>query len=116
MLINVLYGDLTQGAHCKDVFVRWREEAGSIHIDYYLNLKPLWKGLAVIKLEYLLKPMLEALDRTASNQRELAEETLAYGLFRCALLTRNYATSADVFYLNFAVGVCLAAEIRRTFL
>lgn len=95
--------------------MRWREDAGSIHIDYHLDLKTLEKGLAFIKLEYLLRPMLEVLDRTVSHQRELAEEILAYGLFACALLTRNYSTRADVFYLNLAIGVRLAAEMRRVF-
>ncbi|KAL9126119.1 MAG: hypothetical protein Q9217_004780 [Psora testacea] len=112
---DVLYGDLTLGSHHKEVSVKWWEDAGSIHIDYHLDLKPLNKGLAVIKLEYLLRPMLEALDRTAPHQRELAEEVLANGLFACALLTRNYSTRVDVFYLNMAIGVRLAAEMRGVF-
>ena len=45
---DVLYDDLTRGSHCKEVSVRWREDAGSIHIDYHLDLKTLEKGLAVI--------------------------------------------------------------------
>ena len=112
---DVLYGDLTVGSQRKVVSVRWREDAGSIHIDYHLDLKPLEKGIAVIKLEYLLRPMLEALDRIAPHQRQLAEEILAYSLFACALLTRNYSTRADVFYLNLAIGVRLAVEMRRVF-
>ena len=112
---DVLYSDLTVGSHHEEVSMRWREDSGSIHIDYHLDLKPLEKGLAVIKLEYLLRPMFEMLDRTAPHQRQLAEEVLAYSLFACALLTRNYSTRADVFYLNLAIGVRLAAEMRRVF-
>ena len=62
----------------------------------------LWTPLCISRM---------SLDQSASSLRELAEETLAYGLFACALLT-NYSLKPDVFFLNLAVGVRLATEMK----
>jgi len=112
---DFLHDDLTHTVDGDGMAVRWRVEEGTIHIDYDLNMETLSKGLAVIKLEYLLRPMLETLDQAANGLRDLAEETLAYGLFACALLTRDYSRRPDVFFLNLAVGVRLATEMRKVF-
>ncbi len=105
---DFLHDDLTRTVDGDGMAVRWRVEEGTIHVDYDLNMETLSKGLAVIKLEYLLRPMLETLDQAANGLRDLAEETLAYGLFACALLTRDYSRRPDVFFLDLAVGVRLA--------
>ncbi len=105
---DFLHDDLTRTVDGDGMAVRWRVEERTIHVDYDLNMETLSKGLAVIELEYLLRPMLETLDQAANGLRDLAEETLAYGLFACALLTRDYSRRPDVFFLNPAVGVRLA--------
>lgn len=112
---DFLHDDLTQTSERDGISVNWRLEEETIYVDYDLTFQTLSKGLAIIKLEYLLRPILEALDQSASSLRELAEETLAYALFACALLTRNYSLRPDVFFLNLAVGVRLATEMRTVF-
>ena len=110
-----MHDDLTHAVDGDDKAIGWTVEEGIIHIDYDLDMKTLSKGLAVIKLEYLLRPMPETFDQAATGLRDLAEETLAYGLFACALLTRDYSRRPDVFFLNLAVGVRLATDMRKVF-
>ncbi len=112
---DFLHNDLTHTVDGSGIAIAWRIDEGTIYIDYDLTMETLSKGLAVIKLEYLLRPMLEALDEVDCCLRDLAEETLACGLFACALLTRDYSKRPDVFFLNLAVGVRLATEMRRVF-
>ena len=112
---DFLHDDLTHAVDGDRIAIKWRVEEGAMYIDYDLTMDSLSKGLPVIKLEYLLRPMLETLDQSSHYLRELAEETLAYGLFACALLTRDYSRRPDVFFLNLAVGVRLATEMRRVF-
>ncbi|KAL2037669.1 hypothetical protein N7G274_009614 [Stereocaulon virgatum] len=113
---DLLHDDLTHTSERDGVGIKWRVEEGTIFVDYDLALQTLSKGVAVIKLEYLLRPMLEELEKIASSLRETPEETLAYSLFSCALLTRDYSMRPDVFFLNLAVGIRLATEIRKVFL
>ncbi|KAL2041524.1 hypothetical protein N7G274_005906 [Stereocaulon virgatum] len=112
---DFLHDDLTHTVDGDGMAIKWKVEEGTIYINYDLTLEPLSKGLAFIKLEYLLRPMLEILDKNAYGLRDLAEETLAYGLFACALLTRDYSRRPDVFFLNLAVGIRLATEMRKVF-
>ena len=85
----------------------------TLSIDYNLQLGFLSRGLAVAKPEYLLRPMFELLSQSATALSERAEETLSYGLFACALLTRDYSSRPDVFFLNLAIGVRLVSEMRK---
>ena len=112
---DFLHDDLTRTVDGDGIRIKWRVEEGTIHVDYNLNIEALSKALAVIKLEYLLRPMLETLNQNSHHLVELAEETLAYGLFACALLTRDYSRRPDVFFLNLAIGVRLATEMRTVF-
>lgn len=112
---DFLHDDLTHTVDGDGTAIGWTVEEEIIRIDYDLDMETLSKGQAVITLEYLLRPMLETLDQAANGLRDLAEETLAYGLFACALLTRDYSKRPDVFFLNLAVGVRLATEMRKVF-
>ena len=112
---DFLHDDLTHTNERDGIGVKWRVEEETIYINYDLTIQILLKGLVVIKLEYFLKFMLEALDQSASSLKEVAEETLTYGLFACALLTRNYSLRPDVFFFNLAVGVRLVTEMRIVF-
>ena len=113
---DLLYPDINQQDDCDEVSLRWAVEKGRIDIKYTLNLGPISKSLAVIKLEYTVRPVVWMLNRLAPLQKGLAEETLANALFSCALLTRDYSASPEVFILNLAVGVRLAVEMRQVFL
>lgn len=97
------------------IAVKWKVEAGTIYVDYELTIKTLSKGLAVIKLNYLPGRSLKRLTKTHHSLRQLAEETLAYGLSACVLLTREYPTRPDVFFFNLAIGVRLATVMRKVF-
>lgn len=112
---DLLYDDLLRNDDNGNIWVEWTIEKDCISIDYDLYLEPLWKALAGIKLEYVLRPILEMLEQLAPSQRNTAEDILAYGLFCCALLSRNYSTRSDVFYLNLALGVRLATAMREVF-
>jgi hypothetical protein len=37
---DLLYDNPAVGSHRKEVIVRWRDDAGSIHIDYHFDIKP----------------------------------------------------------------------------
>ena len=50
-----------------------------------------------------------------NRQVNSSTTTLAYGLFACAMLTRDYSLRPDVFFLNLAVGVRLATKMRKVF-
>lgn len=112
---DFLHDDLTHTVNGSGIAIGWRVDEGTIYIEYDLTMETLSKGLAVFKLEYLLRPMLEALDEVAYYLRDLAEETPACGLFACALLSRDFSKRPDVFFLNLAVGFRLATEMRRVF-
>lgn len=117
---NAAYADLLcEKIPCEygsgNTWVDWTIERERISIDYGLALEPLWKTLAGIKLEYILRPILEIHQQLTPTHRDTAEETLAYGLLCCALLTRSYSTRSDVFYLNLALGLRLATEMRNVF-
>ena len=112
---DLLYEYLPRKNDVGDIWVEWTIEKDRIFIDYGFTLEPLWKALACIKLEYILRPVLDMLGELAPSQRDTAEETLACGLFCCALLTRNYSTRPDVFYLNLALGIRLATEMKEVF-
>lgn len=115
MYADLLYDDILHKDDSGSIWVDWKIGKDCISIDYGLALEPLWKTLAGIKLEYVLRPILEMLEQIAPSQRDTAEETLACGLFCCALLSRDYSTRSDVFYLNLAIGVRLATEMRVVF-
>ena len=110
---DFLCDDLTKGPNVSGAQFCWKLEEKSFSIDYNLRLGFLSRGLAVTKLEYLLRPMFEMLGHTAPALSDKAEETLSYGLFACALLTRDYSSRPDVFFLNLAVGVRLVYEMRK---
>lgn len=112
MYADLLYDDILHKDDSGSIWVDWKTGKDCISIDYGLALEPLWKTLAGIKLEYVLRPILKMLEQMAPSQRDTAEETLACGLFCCALLSRDYSTRSDVFYLNLAIGVRLATEMR----
>lgn len=93
----------------------WTIEKDRLCINYGFTLEPLWTAPANVKFEYILRPVLEMLEELAPSQRDTAEEILACGLFCCALLTRNHSTWSDVFYLNLALGIRLATEMKDVF-
>ena len=99
----------------RDVWIDWAIDKDHLSINYDFTLGPLWNATASIKLEYILRPIFEMLEKLALSQRDTAEETLACGLFCCALLSRNYSKRPDVFYLNLALGVRLATEMKEVF-
>lgn len=109
---DLLYDHLPRSSDGGDVWLEWSSEKDHLSIDYGFALEPLWKTLAFIKLEYILRPVLEMLEHIAPSQRDIAEETLAYGLFCCALLSRNYSARLDVFLLNLALGIRLATNLK----
>lgn len=121
---DILYADLmhenlTAADSMNDcgLKVQWAVDGGKILIDYQIELELLEKGLAAIKLEYILSPVLKLLRESmpssnTENLQLLAEETLGYAMFTCALLTRDFSARADVFYLNLALGIRLATELK----
>ena len=112
---DILYESLPCQSSDDKIWIQWTIEDGRLSISYDLALEPLGKILASIKLEYILRPTLEMLEQLAPSQRGTAEEILACALFTCALLSRNYSARPDVFYLNLALGMRLAAEMRDVF-
>ncbi|KAL9110333.1 MAG: hypothetical protein Q9227_005064 [Pyrenula ochraceoflavens] len=114
---NVLYADLL----CDDVsdpqnksgaVVSWEVDSEIIHINYSLSVDEIGKTATIIKLEYLLRPVLELVQRDSTRRRKLADDVLGHALLACALLSRNFARRPDVFLLNLAVGVSLANNLR----
>ena len=89
--------------------MEWVLKDNIIDINYRANISTLVKELAVSKLEYILRPLYNKL-RGVNNT--LAKETLAYRLFTYALLTRNYIYRLDVFFLNIALSIRLATEMK----
>ncbi|KAK2763740.1 hypothetical protein FQN54_009356 [Arachnomyces sp. PD_36] len=97
--------------------VDWEVSESHIDISYGFKVGFLDKGLAVTKLEYALRPMLEYVGGLglASEQVQDAERALGYALFCCAVLTRNLSSRADVFFLNLALGLDLVRDMRGVF-
>ena len=112
---DLLYTSLPCKTNNGNIWVQWTIEESHLSISYDLALEPLWKTLACIKLEYVLRPTLEMLEQLAPSQRETAEDILASALFTCALLSRDYSARPDVLYLNLALGLRLATEMRDVF-
>lgn len=117
---NAVYADpayewLPSKTYNSDIWIDWAIDKGHLSIQYDFNLGPFWSAIASIKLEYILRPIFEMLEKLAPSQRDIAEETLACGLFYCALLSRNYSKRPDVFYLNLALGIRLATEMEEVF-
>ena len=112
---DLLYNSLPCKSNDGNTWVQWTMEDGHLSLSYGLALEPLWKTLACIKLEYVLRPILEMLEQLAPSKRETAEDILACALFTCALLSRDYSARPDVFYLNVALGIRLATEMRDVF-
>ena len=112
---DLLYEQLPREDDGGNIWVDWKIEKDHLSIDYGFALEPLWNTLACIKLEYVLRPVVEMLEHVAPSQRDIAEETLAYGLFCCALLSKNYSKRLDVFLLNLALGIRLATNVKEMF-
>ena len=112
---DLMYEWLPHETDKRDIWIDWTVNKGHLSIDYNFTLEPLWKAIANIKLEYVLRPVFEMLEKLAPSQRDTAEETLACGLFCCALLSRNFSKRPDVFYLNLALGMRLATEMKDVF-
>ena len=112
---DLLYEKIPHKHDGENIWLDWKIEKDQLSIDYSFALEPLWNTLACIKLEYVLRPVLEMLEQIAPSQREIAEETLAQGLFCCALLSRNYSKRPDVFLLNLALGIRIATNMKEVF-
>ena len=112
---DLMYEWLPRKTDERDIWIDWTIDKGHLSINYDFTLEPLWKVIASIKLEYILRPVFEMLEKLAPSQRDTAEETLGCGLFCCAMLSRNYSKRPDVFYLNLALGMRLAKEMKEVF-
>ena len=112
---DLLYGRIPRERDGGDIWVDWKTEKDHLSIDFGFALDPLWNSLACIKFEYLLRPVFQMLEQIAPCRREIADETLAYGLLCCALLSRSYSKRPDVFFLNLALGLRLATNMKEMF-
>lgn len=91
--------------------VEWTVEATGIHVRYELNASFLDKAMARTKFEYIVCPVLEHINGLGI-QGDVAERVLAHALFCCAILTRDFSKRPDLFFLNLAIGVDLAVDMR----
>ncbi|RYP65401.1 hypothetical protein DL769_006323 [Monosporascus sp. CRB-8-3] len=110
---NILYADLLTGDLAGSTMVTHAVSPEAIRIDYQLSIDPLGKALAKAKLEYGMKPIMELLSRF--SRKKVTEEVLAYALFSCALLTRNFRANPDGLFLNMAIGIKLADNMWQVF-
>jgi hypothetical protein len=114
---NVLYADLlcddiTKKGNKSGTVVAWTISSNELCIDYNISVDAIGKATAITKFEYLLRPLLNLVQRHSFEKTNLAEDVLSNSLFACALLSRNFSKRADVFFLNLALGVRLANDLR----
>jgi hypothetical protein len=116
---NVLYADLLCGTAIKSsssknnmsgATVSWDIQPDTIDIDYKLRVDKISKCIATSKLEYVLLPIFDLVNRHDTLKANLSLDVLSSALFTCAMLTRNFRERPDVFFLNLAIGVRLATE------
>ncbi|KAJ8080804.1 hypothetical protein PM082_017639 [Marasmius tenuissimus] len=115
---GVLYKELVQpgGEYASKINVQWEVAEETINIDYAVQFNLLDRALAVIKLECVLRPLLDRLVTEAPTEVESSIELLSAALFTNALLTRNFSKlPAEVFFLNCAVGTTLMHDIKSAF-
>ena len=112
---DLMHGDLSNHNDHNKTRLHWKVEEDSVVINYALDLLPLSKALAIIKLEYTLVPAFEMLNLYDPSKAALAEKTLAFALFSCALLTRDYSKAPNVFFLNVALGIRLVNSMTQVF-
>ncbi|KAG5292562.1 hypothetical protein I7I48_04688 [Histoplasma ohiense] len=117
----ILYSDLMDPCNAMTAcggderqYVRYRVTEEAIAVDFNLQLSLLDRTLAYIKLEYMVRPLWERLADEFPNDLEFAEDILSAALFSCALLTRNFSSQPDTFFLNAAVGVLLFSDMKGT--
>jgi hypothetical protein len=118
---NVLYADLlcddiTNRANKSGTLVTWNISSNGLCIDYNVSVDAIGKATAITKLEYLLRPLLNLVQRHSFEMANVAEDVLSNSLFACALLSRNFAKRADVFFLNLALGVRLVHDLKGVLL
>ncbi|KAG8630270.1 hypothetical protein KVT40_001889 [Elsinoe batatas] len=96
--------------------VEWTLQEDQLVITYEYTPDFLSKILAFAKLEHTLRFVLERISRTDADAELIvaAESILANALFCSAVLTRDFSRRADLFFLNLAVGVQLADDLRTT--
>ncbi|GJC88090.1 hypothetical protein ColLi_10928 [Colletotrichum liriopes] len=118
---NAFYGDLlsdnlSSKPNASGITVAWSFSPEVIRVDYEADVGDVGKVIAVTKLEYILVPLLQLVaEKHDSSKVDLAEKVLGHALLACALLTRNFSKRPDLLFLNLALGVRLAADMRRVF-
>ncbi|KAJ2903744.1 hypothetical protein MKZ38_009396 [Zalerion maritima] len=117
---NVLYGDLlcddiTSKSNLSGVTVSWTVTSQVIDINYHVSIDIVGKTIAITKLEYVLRPVLERIIAYTPAKAGLAEDVLGSALLVCALLTRNFSKRPDMFFLSLAQGIRLASNLRAVF-
>ncbi|KAG7086729.1 hypothetical protein E1B28_002662 [Marasmius oreades] len=114
---GVLYKDiLLPGNNAGKYDIQWKVGETGITIDYAIQFSLIDRALAFIKLECVLRPLLDRLAAEGPDEVEASIELLSAALFTNALLTRNFSKlPADVFYLNCAVGMTLMHDIKLAF-
>lgn len=115
---SILYSDLLY--HRNGMPARGSNKLGyrvtdeAIIIDFDIQLSLLDRTLGYIKLEHMLRPLWERLATKFPSDLETSEEILGAALFSCAVLTRNFSSHPEAFFLNTAIGVLLLTELRST--
>jgi hypothetical protein len=118
---NVLYADLlcddiTNKGNKSGTVVTWNISSNDLSIDYNVTVDVIGKATAITIFEYLLRPLLNLVQRQSFEMANVAEDVLSNSLFACALLSRDFAKRADVFFLNLALGVRLVHDLREVLL
>ncbi|KAF2744333.1 hypothetical protein M011DRAFT_460900 [Sporormia fimetaria CBS 119925] len=115
---NVLYADLlcddaTDRQNKSGAVVSWVINSEALCINYSVRVDAIGKTTAITKLEYLLRPIFNLVRRQSLRKAKVAEDVLGNSLLACALLSRNFAKRADIFFLNLALGVRLVDDLRK---
>ncbi|KAK3935312.1 hypothetical protein QBC46DRAFT_346764 [Diplogelasinospora grovesii] len=83
------------------------------HITYNLNMCTLDKAMGRMKFEGVVCRAFERIHDELGVQLALrAEDAFASALLCCAVLTRNFSDRPDLFFLNLALGIELAEDMR----
>ncbi|RAQ98581.1 haloacid dehalogenase domain-containing protein hydrolase [Stemphylium lycopersici] len=114
--MDLLCDNITNRPNKSGTDVTWTINSEGLCIDYNVSVDTIGKATAIIKFEYLLRPLLNLLQKHSFEKANVAEEVLSNSLFACALLSRNFAKRADVFFLNLALGVRLVQDLREVLL
>lgn len=90
--------------------------AEGLEVEYRFRPNKRERALAVAKLEYLVQTVMKMCgEKSGSDEGENDHEgLLGQALFAYAILTRQFPHRADVFYLNLALGLELADNLRGT--